>query len=147
MSNFNRTGQNRQGGSYQGGNQPAKEDAAMVLPPNFVDKAMEAMDKLKNSKLTTSKIRRILSMVNDLRSSLLLNTEDKLTEAEKDAIQYLRMRIAYESGREESVKQLVTESHMIGYLKDIGDDKRKLEQFITYVEALVAYHRFFGGKE
>ncbi len=29
----------------------------------------------------------------------------------------------------------------------IGDDIRKYEDFASYMEALVAFHKFYGGKD
>lgn len=163
MSNFNRTGQNHHHGQqnkpYEGNAQlkELKEQAAMPLPHDFVHQAMLVMQKIrqeeirnnlpKEKRLTTSKIRKILTLVNDLRESLNQNNGPELTSEEESAIQYLRMRTAYECGRDKSVKKMVESSNLIGYLLDIKKDKKKLANFITYVEALVAYHRFFGGED
>ena len=37
------------------------------------------------------------------------------------------------------------EPDVIEYLKDIGSSREKFIKYARYVEALVAYHRYFGG--
>lgn len=152
MSNFNRSQGNRgnQGGGHNNSqNKVVREEDAMKLPADYVDKASQVMRELRDSckKLTTSKIRRILTMVNELREEAEKLSGDQLTEEMRNNIQYLRMRIAYESGREELVKTFAQEAHLIGYLKNIGNSKKALLEYTSYMEALVAYHRFYGGEE
>lgn len=155
MSNFNRGQGNRgnQGGGYGGYNnaprEVTREEDAMKLPADYVDKANLVMQELGESgnMLTTSKIRRILTMVNELREEAEKLSGDQLTEEMRNSIQYLRMRIAYESGREQLVKTFAQGAHLIGYLKNIGNSKKALLEYTSYMEALVAYHRFYGGKE
>ena len=38
-------------------------------------------------------------------------------------------------------------SHLIDHLDKIGDDKKKYMLFARYMEALVAYRKFKGGKD
>ena len=38
-------------------------------------------------------------------------------------------------------------AELIPYLKDIGTSREKLMNYFHYMEALVAYHKFYGGKE
>ena len=35
----------------------------------------------------------------------------------------------------------------MAWLKAIGDSREKAIHYIHYLEAIVAYHRFFGGRE
>lgn len=155
MSNFNRGQGNRgyQGGGYGGYNnaprEVAREEDAMKLPADYVDKANLVMQELHRdgTKLTTSKIRRILSMVNDLHDAAKRRKEEELSDAMKSSIQYLRMRIAYESGRGPLVKTFAQKAHLIGYLKNIGNSREALLDYAAYMEALVAYHRFYGGND
>lgn len=76
---------------------------------NAVIKGLTRTDKFGNSKLdlTTSKIRNILSMVSELYTDAQHSREDKLDADMVSRVQYLKMRIAYEAGRERSVKDFV----------------------------------------
>ena len=62
-------------------------------------------------------------------------------------VQYLKMRIAYEAGREPVVYKFVEQASLLSYVSEIGKDRQKLLLFCDYMEALTAYHRFYGGRE
>ena len=119
------------------------------LPENYVDEAekiMEALSKEKG-KLTTSKIRNILSMISDIYNEEIHRTEDTLLEENQNRIQMIRVRLAYECGREDTVKKFVANAHLLNYIKGIHNSRAEFIRFAWYMEALVAYHRFFDGKE
>ena len=97
--------------------------------------------------VTTSKIRNILSMAADIYNNVLQNREEKLSDEIVSRIEYLRVRIIYECGREPRVKDFVEESDLLDYVKMIGNDKKKYILFYHYLEALIAFHKFKGGKE
>ena len=123
---------------------------------NYVDKAEEVVKKLERDRwgnfiLTTSKIRNILSMISGIYNDVIHLQEDKLNEDLIERLQYLRMRFAYEAGREKerekSVKNLMEVGSIVELLKGIGDDKEKCILFCRYMEAIVAYHKFYGGRD
>ena len=124
----------------------------------YVDQAESVLDKLtqkfeKNGKwitpqiVTTSKIRNILSMAADIYDNVLQNKDDYLSEEIVSRIEYLRVRIIYECGREPQVKEFVNAADLLYYIKMIGNDKKKYVLFYHYLEALVAFHKFKGGKD
>lgn len=124
----------------------------------YVDQAESVLDKLtqkfeKNGKwitpqiVTTSKIRNILSMAADIYDNVLQNKDDCLSEEIVSRIEYLRVRIIYECGREPKVKEFVNAADLLDYIKMIGNDKKKYVLFYHYLEALVAFHKFKGGKD
>lgn len=116
---------------------------------NYVDMAEQVMESLckDHTNLTTSKIRNLLSMVSDNYNDARRNRTEKLTPEMKGRIQYLRLHIAYEAGRDRDVKTFVEKADIFDILKDIGEDREKLITFCHYMEALVAYHRYYGGRE
>lgn len=97
-------------------------------------------------KLTTTQIRNTLSMVMNFYNEVVRCPEESFSEKYKESIQYLRLRIAYEAGRRPEVKDFVTESHLLEHVKNIKDKKDFL-LFAKYMEALVAYHKFYGGRD
>lgn len=131
--------------------QKKKKDVApvnlepMQLPDDYVQAAEDVMNPRPN--ITTSKIRSILSLVSAVYNVENVRTEETLLPDSKEKIQMMRIRILYEAGRDENVKEFVIKSHLINYIKDIGDSRKKFIRFAKYMEALVAYHRYFGGKE
>lgn len=40
-----------------------------------------------------------------------------------------------------------TESDLLGIIDSIGSDIKKYENFASYVEALVAFHKYYGGRD
>ena len=124
----------------------------------YVDQAEAVLDKLtakfeKNGKwitpqiVTTSKIRNILSMAADIYDKVLQNKEEQLNDEIVSRIEYLRVRMIYECGREPKVKDFVNAANLLDYIKMIGSDKKKYILFYHYLEALVAFHKYKGGKD
>ena len=117
---------------------------------NYVDTANNVILALKNDDkfgeltLTTSKIRNLLSMTSALYTDAQQQREDKLSTEMQSRVQYLRMRVAYEAGRDQTVKSFVVKAELLEQLSAIRDDRKKLLLFCRYMEALVAYHRFHG---
>lgn len=118
---------------------------------NYVDRAEEVILKLKESgggriRLTTSQIRNILTIT----STIYDNAKRKkgpLDEEELMSVQLLRTKFVYESGRDKNVEQFIQMADLINLIKSVGDSREKLILFCKYMEALVAYHRFEGGKD
>lgn len=124
----------------------------------YVDQAEAVLNKLtakfeKNGKwitpqiVTTTKIRNILSLAADIYDKVLQNMEDHLSDEIVSRIEYLRVRMIYECGREPKVRDFVNAAQLLDYVKMIGNDKKKYILFYHYLEALVAFHRFKGGKD
>lgn len=118
---------------------------------NYVDRAEEVILKLKEEgkgriRLTTSQIRNILTIT----STIYDNAKRKkgpLDEEELMSVQLLRTKFVYESGRDRNVEQFLQIADLINLIKSVGDSREKLILFCKYMEALVAYHRFEGGRD
>ncbi|MBR2742262.1 MAG: type III-A CRISPR-associated protein Csm2 [Clostridia bacterium] len=130
---------------------PPDEVKALSLPDDYVDDAEAVMRSLSENRgkpITTSKIRNIFSLVSDIYNTENLRDEPKLLPESRTALTMMRIRVVYEAGREESVKEFVKKAKLLEYIKGIGDDREKLIDFAHYMEALVAYHRYLiGGRE
>ncbi|MDE7184812.1 MAG: type III-A CRISPR-associated protein Csm2 [Lachnospiraceae bacterium] len=128
-----------------------------VNEQNYVEEAERTILELKKLKdnrngreipmVTTSKLRNLLAMAADIYNSVLNCTEDRLPEDICSRIEYLRVRFLYEAGREPSVRNLVEKADIVNLLKEVKGSKKKYILFNRYMEALVAYHRYYGGKE
>ena len=119
---------------------------------NYVDLAEERVQRLKKDKwgnisLTTSKIRNLLSMVSAIYNDVVQTKEDVLSEELQERIQYLRMRFIYEAGRDDSVKDLLEKAEIKKIITEIKDSKERCLLFCRYMEAIVAYHKFYGGRD
>lgn len=152
-----------QNNNSRGGKDPQKalppETIPRKVPENYVDEAERIMRVLISSgtTVTTSKIRNFLSLVTDIYNDESIRTEDKLKPDSVVKLNLMRVRVAYEYGRDngESVgkdkvypmKEFITQAHLREYLKGISTDRADLIRFAHYMEALVAFHRYLGGKE
>ena len=114
-----------------------------------VIKSMIEKDKWGNEKiaLSTSKIRNILSMISGLYNDVVMLREDKLSAEFVSRIKYIKMRFAYEAGREKTVKDNIDKAQIFKIMDSINDSTDDLILFCNYMEALVAYHKFYGGSD
>ena len=125
------------------------EIRALPLPEDYVDEAEKVIQSLDQKRaITTSKLRNLLSLVSDIYNVENLRDEPQLLPESKTALTMLRIRVVYEAGREQKVKDFVQAAKLLEYIKGIGNDRGKLIDFAHYMEALVAYHRYLiGGRE
>lgn len=119
---------------------------------NYVEQAEKVMQDLQAAgkgqiKLTTSKIRNILAMVSELYNDTQRLRAETLSDELVGRVQYLKMRVAYEAGRDGIVMDFVKKAELLEEIGRVGRKKERLILFCRYMEALVAYHRFLGGKE
>lgn len=100
-------------------------------------------------KLTNTKMQSILTMVNDIYKKYIFLKRDEEIKKEdtnfKNDISRLKVRLVYESGREQDINSFVKNSQLLEGLNDIikKNDKEKFIRFTRYMEALVAYHRYY----
>ena len=127
-----------------------------ITEQTYVDHAEKVILNLQSKKdkrgysipmVTTSKIRNLLAMTSDIYTVLLNHQGEEIPDEIRDRIEYLRIRFVYESGRERSVKQFVEEAGILDVLKEIGRKKSDYILYNRYMEALVAFHKYHGGKE
>lgn len=131
----------------------------IITNSNYVDEAEKVIQALKNKKnprtgrdipmVTTSKIRNLLAMTADIYNETLNVPGNQLPERLNDRIEYLRVRFIYEAGKdsEGKVKNFVTEAKILEILREIKGEKENFILFNHYMEALVAFHRFYDGRD
>ena len=147
-------GYNRGYGQTSGGpqryqNTQSAEIRPLKLPENYVDEAEKVMRALfeNRSRITTTKMRGFLTLVNDIYNAENLRTETELSSESKLKLMRLRVRVVYDAGRERDVKDFVEKAKLLEYLKGVGDSREAMIHFAHYMEALVAYHRYLGGRD
>lgn len=138
-----------------------------VNEQNYVDEAERVIQSLiKNSLIrdkngnpadivTTSKIRGLLSMSADIYNEVINQPGDQLSADICARIEYLRVRFLYEAGRDEKingktvkpVKNLIEESKILDILKEINGSKKNYILFSRYMEALVAFRKYYVEKD
>lgn len=136
-----------------------------ILEGDYVEKAETVIRDIRWDRkfgLTTTKLRGILSMTNQIYNKAIYSDETLKSEL-VDEIQYLKVRIVYECGRESSrdrniilighegkvgpVEEFVRCSRLLDELGKVQGSRKRFLEFSRYLEALVAYHRYLGGKD
>lgn len=144
------------GGQTQPAQQSRPQTAAaqFTLEKNYTEQADQVIQELKRSlgrdyqKFTTSKIRNILAMISEIYNDVITEQDDHLSPELQSRIEYLKVRLVYECGREPYVvKPFVSKAGLLDLLSNIGDSRESFKKFSRYMEALVAYHRFHGGQD
>ena len=131
----------------------------VITKGNYVDKAEEVIQQLisdatrieknpGNYKIvTTSQIRNQLAMTAEMYSQAANSGENRLSDEILDNIEYLRIRFAYQAGREKLVKKFIEKAEILRILKTIDGSKADFLTFCRYMEALVAFRKYYGNKD
>lgn len=101
--------------------------------------------KVGREELTTSQLRNLLS----LTSAIYDEVQSQGIEQVTDRLAYLRVQFVYQSGRNQAVKKLVELADILTILNKVQQSKNKITliRFCHYMEALVAYFKYYGGKD
>lgn len=99
----------------------------------------------KEKKITTSQLRNVFSDISRIRM------EWKFGELEEERLPgellLLKPKLAYAAGRHKNVKKLKQElESAIDAVVKSSDVKAAGNNFFRFVESIVAYHKYYGGK-
>lgn len=150
----------RGNGSNSRGNNRTEEKKKATYPLDMsVDGAERVMEFLSNAgpgaMVTTSQIRKFLTAVNAVSGKVDSYKAGRTTDeigtlsAElQGEVKYLKVKLAYQVGRgDQRVKAFVTETSLVEAIDSIGSSVKKYEEFARYVEALIAFHKYYGGRD
>ena len=103
-----------------------KSDFVALNEENYVDLAEQVIESLErdrrgNIKLSTSQIRNILAMSSDIYSDVMEIKGDKLIPEIIGRINYLKVRIVYEEGRNPDVKDFAEKAKLRFYIGKQGE--------------------------
>ena len=124
----------------------------MSLDLDKVENTIKELKTKKNQRgkpiglLTVSQIRNLLAMSADILNEVLEYPEENLSEELLDRVSYLTVRFYYEACRDEKVKSFIETAKLLPFLKGIKTRKQYI-QYYQYMEALVAFHKYHGGKD
>lgn len=96
------------------------------------------------SRITTTKMRGFLTLVNDIYNVENLRTEAKLSAESKLKLMRLRVRMVYDAGRERDVKDFVEQAKLLEYLKGVGDSREEMIRFCTLHGSAGSVSPLFG---
>ena len=131
--------------------QAEKVIKSLIKEKTYKNKNGEIVEK-KEIYLTTGQITKFLSIMNSIGNKVSIfkaenPEENKLPDELVEEIQYMRIKLIYQAGREKSVKEFLEKSELDKYIQKIGNSVKNFNIVFRYVEALVAYHKFYGGKD
>ncbi len=146
MGNYGNKRQRNHNSNY---NKPVKLDLKLTKE-SYIDDAEKVIKELKKNNfkedrdtLTTNQIRKILSLTSKISDQLMTRSVDSVQED----LNALRIQLVYQSGRNKAVKKFVDLAELLPFIKEIqqSNDKQDIQRFCRYIEALVAYFKFYGG--
>ncbi|AME03476.1 type III-A CRISPR-associated protein Csm2 [Selenomonas sp. oral taxon 136] len=127
---------------------------------DIAGKAEKIILGLKNDRLlggtnglTTNQIRKFLTAVNTLTNKITLyrHQQEQTRELSEDLakeVRFLKVKLAYQVARgNKGVKQFAKDTQLKEYIDTVGTDLKEYMAFAQFIEALVAYHKFYGEKE
>lgn len=127
---------------------------------NYVDMAEAHIKELiqKNTRVsatgkksvnivTTSKIRGLLSMVSDIYNDVLNEKGETLSSDIVSRISYMKVHFYYEAGREKLVRSFLDTAEVFPLLNEIKGKRSGFILFSRYMEALVAFRKFYVEKD
>ena len=136
-------------------------DVDVISQAESVIKSLLHKDKYGNDvlDLKTNQIRKFLSAVNAVSNKVSVfkaanPNEKELSANIADEIRYLQVMLVYQIGREKSaskytgpIEKFENKAGLIKTIKSIGTSIEAYENFARYMESLVAYHKYYGGRD
>ena len=122
-----------------------------LMESEKADAAREAAQrggKKKTTKiLTTTQLRKQLSMTAEMFAMAERETADILSRELQDSIEYLRVQFVYQAGRDIPVKNFIDKAKILQILQSINGNKNDFITFCRYLEALVAYKKYYINED
>lgn len=109
---------------------------------DLVDRAKDIGNELSRRNMTTSQIRNFLDQVNRIWA------ETRAGNFDDSEVILLKPQLAYSAGREtnrEKQEVLKTFAELFSEAADKVHSREDFEKFKDLTQAVVAYHRFYGG--
>lgn len=105
----------------------------------LIECAIKIAQIIKGNNVSSSRLRKLYT---EARKIALTSGKAKSNAYE---INLLRARLAYTAARESGLKEF--QQIMDIALQEVKQPRGKYERFLHLFEAIVAYHRFYGGRE
>ena len=149
---------NNQGRPYTQGRPTNQNHAAskkltiLFTDDTYVNEAEAVIQEMNQTNFRESRDTLTMSQLRNL-SSLTSNIYDEVQNNDvsqvSDKLAYLRVQFVYQSGRNAAIKKLVELADILGILKTIQakNDRSTIIRFCRYMEALVAYFKYYGGQD
>lgn len=130
-------------------------DSESLSVLNFAERAENIIKRYMNivdykEYISTTQLRALFSLLTEVREYVRMQNNSHFNEEMQGRIQYIKMRFVYAAGRkkernEKEVKVFMQLSGLMDCLDTIKDSVKQFELVCKYMEALVAYHKFYIG--
>lgn len=143
-----RGGGNRNGGDFSAKPTAEKKFSELVFQKEWilngantdlVNYAEEAGKYMANNGLTNSKIRSIYGEIKRIQMGEF--------EKEKSSFYLLKPKVAYALGRDDRNEGLKLFKKIFDLSSSSVTDQKSYLNFCNFIEAILAYHKAFGGKD
>lgn len=143
-----RGGGNRNGGDYNPKPSAEKKFSEMIFQNDWilnganselVNYAEQAGEFMAKNGLTNSKIRSIYGEIKRIQMGEF--------EKEKSSFYLLKPKVAYALGRDEKNEGLKLFKRIFDRASESVQDQKSYLNFCNLIEAILAYHKAFGGKD
>ena len=130
----------------------SKKLTILFTDDTYVNEAEAVIQEMKQTNFRESRDTLTMSQLRNL-SSLTSNIYDEVQNNDvsqvSDKLAYLRVQFVYQSGRNAAIKKLVELADILGILKTIQakNDRSTIIRFCRYMEALVAYFKYYSGQD
>ena len=108
------------------------EENYVKTAENVIKKLIQEIEQKKSriGLVTTSKIRNLLAMTAEIYNDVINSTDERLSQGVIGRINYLKVRVVYEAGREPSVKNFVVGAELLDCLDDIKGSRIGGENYV-----------------
>ncbi len=106
-------------------------------------------EKNRRGMITTSQIRNLLSRISDIFNDVVILDEGSQLPADiVNRVNYLKVQFVYESGRQGgALRNFIDKAGLIKEIENAAASKEAFIKMERYMEALVAYHKYYGGED
>lgn len=143
--------------NYQKGPKKSSEDRKAVIQAkdvtkeNFADMAEKVIKAIKASEediVTSTQLRQFVPLINQIIFDNKGRT-GSLSANELGQVQYLKTRFVYAAGRDDKVKTFLLKADILAFIDIMIQRRQKgdVDIFAKYYESLIAFHKFYGGKD
>lgn len=127
----------------------------------IVRQAEDVVKSLKKDRenkigLKMTQLRKLLAAINSINNRLLIWESERpnetiLAQDIVNEIKYLEVKLVYQIGRENPkegyMKQFEDKAQLRAKIAGVGNSVDKYKEFAKFMEAIVAFHKFHGGKD
>lgn len=120
------------------------------------EKLVKKMVEKREKNFTTSQLRKIHSYASIVNNKIQMeeskgnSSSYKISEALQSDVQYIKLKLIYQMGREKSIKKWFGSEGTEGIkgiglekiIADIGDSKEKFDKFYRLLESIIAYKKY-----